>query len=561
MHRRLWLSVAMLAAGTSLLVAASLASASSSTAALKQGGVYKVGIVGPSTDMDPQTAYVTTTWWLEFATAAKLYNYPDKAGPAGGRLVPEVASGYKVSNGGRVYTFTIRKGFRFSDGKPVTAASFKYAINRTANHDLNSPGAQFITDANGTNIIGAKNVNDGKGTNVSGVTAKGNKLVIRLAKPDGTFLSKITMPFFQATSTKVPLSKPIVGIGNIRDVPSAGPYAFSHHEVNKLTELSRNPFWKKGPGRNRPRNLAGVRLEWNTNEQTGYLRVKNNELDEGPLPPANVQEVRSQFGVNKTRYWVKPTACTGYIPMNTARPLFKGNANLRKALNYAINRKDYVAQVGLDGGSPWSHILSPSTPGLLSEKALYPNTTNLVKAKNLAKGHFKSGKINVGYRSSGTVGPDQAQIVKRDLQRLGFKTGDINMKPYPGAQIYDVMGVKGNDLDIGLSMGWCQDYPDPYDFINILLYGPAIQPENNVNYSYFNDKTWNKKMEKASRLVGPKRMRAYGALDRDLMLKAAPMAPERTYDSRYFLSNRVNPKGLVYQTVYQDWSIPALALK
>src|SRR5215204_6471629 len=432
MHRRLVLSVMMLAAGTSLLVAASLASASSSTAALKKGGIYKVGIVGPSTDMDPQTGYVTTTWWLEYATAAKLYNYPDRSRPAGGRLVPEVASGFKVSNGGKVFTFPIRKGFRFSAGKPVAAASFKYAINRTANKSLNSPGAAFITDENGTNIVGAKAVNSGQGTQVSGVTAKGNKLVIRLTKPDGTFMSKITMPFFQATSTKLPLTKPIVNISNIRDVPSAGPYAFSRHEVNKLTELSQNTFWKKGPGRNRPRNLAGVRLEWNTNEQTGFLRVKNNELDEGPLPPANVQEVRSQYGVNKSRYWVKPTACTGYIPMNTARPLFKGNTNLRKALNYAVSRKDYSAQRGLDGGSPWSHILSPSTPGLLSEKSLYPNTPNLVKARNLAKGHYKGGKINVGYRSSGTVGPDQAQIVKRDLQRLGFKANDINMKPYPG---------------------------------------------------------------------------------------------------------------------------------
>ena len=42
-------------------------------------------------------------------------------GRPGQRLVPEVASGYKVSNGGRTYTVTIRKGFRFSDGTPVTA--------------------------------------------------------------------------------------------------------------------------------------------------------------------------------------------------------------------------------------------------------------------------------------------------------------------------------------------------------------------------------------------------------------------------------------------------------
>jgi len=551
----------MLAAGASLLVAASFSSAAGNAPALKKGGIFKVGAVGPSVSVDPQVAYVTTAWWLEYATAAKLYDYPDRSGPAGGKLVPVVASGFKVSNNGKRYTFTIRKGFKFSDGKKVTAAHFRYAIQRTANHDLNSPGANFITDKNGTNIVGAEAAFAGKTNSVSGVRVKGNKLIINLVKADGTFLSKITMPFFQATSLKLPLTNEVIRVDNIRTIPSAGPYAFSRHEVNKITEIRQNPFWKRGPGRDRPRNLSGVRIEWNTNEQTGYLRVKNNELDEGPVPPANVEEVRKQFGKNKTRYWVKPTACTGYLPMNTARPLFKGNANLRKAINYAVNRKDYVEQAGLDGGNPWSHILSPSTPGA-TNKALYPSTSQIAKAKKLAKGHFKSGKITVGYRSSSTAFQNQGQIVRRDLIRMGFKAGNINMKPISGDGIYDVMGVKGNDIDLGLSMGWCQDYPDPYDFINILLYGGFIQPENNVNYSYFDEKKWNKRMAAAAKITNlQKRLKAYGKLDVDLMKKAAPIAPMKTFNNRYFLSNRVNPKSLVYQTIYQDWSIPALALK
>jgi ABC-type transport system substrate-binding protein len=215
----------MLVAGASLLVAASFASAGNNSAGLKKGGIWKTGIVGASTAVDPQIAYVTTAWWLQYATAAKLYNYPDKPGPAGSKLVPEVASKFTVSRNGRVYKFTIRKGFRFSDGKPVTAKNFTYAIDRVANHDLASPGGQFITDKNGTNIIGAAKVNAGQGTRVSGAQAKGNKLIIRLTKADGTFMSKITMPFFQATSTRLPLTKEVVSVsGNA--LPSAGPYYF-----------------------------------------------------------------------------------------------------------------------------------------------------------------------------------------------------------------------------------------------------------------------------------------------------------------------------------------------
>jgi len=557
MNRRLWLSIAMLVMGASLLVASSFASASGFSGALKKGGIWKTGTTGASTQVDPQLAYVTTAWWLEYATAAKLYNYPDKAGPAGSKLVPEVASKFTVSNGGKRYTFFIRKGFQFSDGSKVTANNFKFAINRTANHDLASPGAQFITDPTGTNIVGAKDVNDGHGTNVSGVKVKGNRLIVNLTRGDGTFMAKITMPFFQATSTKLPLDKEVANVSG-NDLPSAGPYYMSRNDVNTLTSLRQNSHYKAGPGRTRPRNLTGLDLQWNLNEQTAFNQVKANQLDEGPLPAAEVQGVAQQYGVNKSRFWTKPVNCTGYLPMNTANTLFKGNTKLRQAVNYAISRQPYVAQAGPYAGQPWTHLFNPGVPGWKSV-SLYPR--NLTKAKQLAAGHMKDGKITVYYRSSGTINPAQAQIVRQDLVNLGFSSGNITMKGFSGANIYDAMGKKGNDADMGVSMGWCSDYPDPYDWINILLYGPSIQDENNVNYSYFNSPKWNKRMENAAKLVGPKRLAVYGQLDLDIMKQAAPVAVERTYNNRYFLSNRVNPKSLVYQGIYQDWSIPRLALK
>jgi len=557
MRRRLWLSVAMLVTGASLLVASSFASAAGNSGALKKGGIWKVGTTGASVQVDPQLAYITTAWWLEYATAAKLYNYPDKSGPAGSKLVPEVASSFKVSNGGKRYTFTIRKGFKFSDGTAVTANSFKYAINRTANKDLASPGAQFITDPTGTNIVGAKAVNDGQGTNVSGAQVKGNRLVVNLTKADGTFMAKITMPFFQATSSKLPLTREVVNVSG-NDLPSAGPYYMSRNAPDQLTQLRQNPNWKPGPGRTRPRNLTGLDLQWNLNEQTAFNQTKANQLDEGPLPAAEVQGVASQYGVNKSRFWTKPVNCTGYLPMNTSRSLFGKNLPLRQAVNYAVSRRPYVAQAGPYAGQPWTHLFNPGVPGW-KNVSIYKQ--NLTKARSLARGHMKDGKITVYFRSSGTTNPAQAQIVKQDLINLGFSNDNITMKGFSGGDIYDAMGKRNTDADMGVSMGWCSDYPDPYDWINILLYGPAIQAENNVNYSYFNNSKWNKRMANAAKLVGPNRLKVYGQMDIDIMNKAAPMAIERTYNNRYFFSNRVNPKGLVYQGIYQDWSIPAMALK
>jgi len=544
----------MLVAGASLLVAASFASAGTSSHKLKQGGIWKYGTEGASVQVDPQLAYITTAWWLEYATAAKLYNYPDKAGAAGTQLKPEVASKFTVSRDGKTYTFTIRKGFRFSDGSPVTAKNFKYAIDRTANKDLASPGAQFITDKNGTNIVGAVAVNNGKGTHVSGAVAKGNKLIVHLTKPDATFMAKITMPFFQATSLKLPLSKEVVTVKGTA-LPSAGPYYYSRNDVNSLTSLRRNTHYK-GP---RPHNLAGLDVLWNQNEATLFNETKANQVDENnTLPPDQVSGLKKSYGINKSRFYVEPQNCTGFLPMNMANNLFKGNTKLRQALNYAIDRAPYVGQAGPLAGAPWTHLLNPNVPGW-QNVSLYKK--DISKAKSLAKGNLRDGKITVYYRSSGSVNPAQAQIVRADLIELGFQPGNITMKGFSGGNIYTAMGVRGNDADLGVSMGWCSDYPDPYDWLNINYYGPSIQADNNVNYSYMNLPAWNTKLAKAAKMVGPNRYKTYGKLDIDIMKQVAPLAVTRTYNTRYFFSSRVNPKSLVFSKTYADFSIGAMALK
>ena len=55
-------------------------------------------------------------------------------------------------------------------------------------------------------------------------------------------------------------------------------------------------------------------------------------------------------------------------------------------------------------------------------------------------------------------------------------------------------------------VGWCQDYSDPYDFINVLLDGGTIQDENNKNVAYFNNPVYDRRMERAAKLVGAARL-------------------------------------------------------
>jgi peptide/nickel transport system substrate-binding protein len=499
-----------------------LTAGTAGAAPAKQGGIFRLGTTGASVQIDPQLAYVTTAWWLEYATAAKLYNYPDRSGQAGGLLRPEVASGFAVSGDGRTYTFTIRKGFRFSDGSLVTAKNFAYAIRRAKDPDLASPAVAFITE-------------------VGSAQAKENKLVIRLKSSDPSLLTKLAMPFFQATSTKLPLKTEVT-----TGYPSAGPYYFAKNVVNDLTSLRRNPYWHGS----RPRHVAGLDVHWNLNEQTAYQETLTNQLDGGPIPAGERNAVVARFGINKTRLWLKPVRCISYITFNDGNGLFAGNAPLRRAVNWALDRTDY-----LGGGpfvAPWTHLLTPLTPGVITAKRLQPYGahSNIAKARRLAAGHFGDGTIRVWYRSTGTVDPRQAEIVRRDLIRMGFDPAKIVMKGFSGAQIYDAMGVKNAAFDLGVAGGWCSDYPNDYSILEQLL-----------TSTNFHDPLIDRELVAAQKLPLNERAKALGKLDLEIMRKVAPIAPMGYYKNAFLFSSRVDPRSLVYSPAYQDFSIPALALK
>jgi peptide/nickel transport system substrate-binding protein len=558
MHRRLWFSVAMLAAGASLLVAASFASASSASPSIHNGGTLKIGGTGNLDSIDPQIAYGTTSWWFEFATRANLYTYPDKAGAAGGKLVPEVAKGFTVSKNGRTYTFHLKKGFKFSDGKPVTAANFAYAIKRSLNKDLASPGGGFVADPSAVNIVGAAKYNAGNASNVSGVKAKGYTLKITEVRADPNLITIMAMPFFQATSLKLPLTQEVINVHNITDLPTAGPYTWSFNDPNHQANIARNPHY----GGKRAHHIAGAEFDMRLNVNTCYNETKANQLDIGCVPPAEIPNVVQQYGLSRTKpvktgqFWVTSATCTFYQGMNMAKPLFSpSHLKARQAVNYAVDRKDYMAQRGLYGGIPWTHILPPGMAGSVRTQP-YPLRRNLSKAKSLGAG--KGQHLIYFYQSAGSVGPKQYQVALRDLTDLGY---NVEGRGFAGFNIYTAAGTKGSPHDIVGQVGWCQDYPDPYDFINVLMDGTKILPENNVNLSYFNVKKWNKAMQHAARLTGKARYRAYGKLDIDITKQAAPWASMGDSTNQFFYSSKVAPKTMSYQTVYQYPSLNVLAFK
>jgi ABC-type transport system substrate-binding protein len=553
MHRRTWLAIAMALLGASLLVAAGFATPAKSSskgpavaksAVAKKGGTLNVNMSESDVDyMDPALAYGTFSWQILYETCAKLVNYPDKPAPAGSRLAPEVSKGFPVvSAGGKTYTFTIKPGFKFNTGKAVTAANFKAAINRDLNPAMQSPAVPFI-DA----ILGAQDVVSKKAKTASGVIAKGNKLIIKLQKADPSLLPKLAMNFFCAIPTNMPINPQ-----GENAFAGAGPYYVQKRIVNRQIVLKRNPNYK-GP---RPHNIDTFIITANTDVDQSLLQVRKGQADYdmAGLPPTAHAQLAKEFGIKKSgagRYFINAGLNVDYVGLNTSRPTFS-NVALRKAANYAIDRPALLRVRGYLAGRRTDQILPPGIAGY-RDANIYPlKGADYAKAKSLAGS--KCGNVTL-YGSTSPTGQALAQVQKYNLTQMGC---NVTIKAFQGFQIYTAAGTKGEPFD-AVFAGWFADYPDPFDFVDILLNGNNIHATNNNNLAYFNNPTYNKKMNAAARLVGPKRYSTYGKLDVDIMKNQAPWAAYDNRNVREFISARTG--GYVYSPAYGTADLGTFFLK
>jgi peptide/nickel transport system substrate-binding protein len=541
MRKRVWLSGAMGAIGAAMLIAAALAGTASSkpsaasSSGQKKGGTMNVNMSATDVDYsDPALAYGTNSWQILDAVCAKLTNYPDRPGAAGTKLVADAAVGFPtVSKDGKTYTFTIRSGWRSNTGEALTAANFAYAFNRDLNPKMQSPAVPFITGANG--IVGAQAVADGKAATASGIVAKGQKLTIKLQKPDGSFLSKLAMDFFCA----IPKSTPINADG-ITTFASFGPYYIASRQVGRQIIVKENPNYR-GP---RPHNVNTFAFTANTNLDQSLLQVKagQSDYDAGGLPPTAHAGLAQQFGINKGRYFVSGGLNIDYAALNTSRPTFS-KVGLRKAVQYAIDRPAMVRQRGYLAGRRDDQILPPGIAGY-KNYTLYPiKGSDYTKAKSLATAAGGCKDVTL-YTGNTAVGQGLGQILRYNLTQIGCS---VNVKLFQGFQIYIAAGTRGEPYDVVLG-GWFADYADPYDFIDILLNGENIHESNNNNLAYLNAPALNKQMKSANALVGDARYNAYQNLDLNIQKNYAPLVTYENRNIREFVSSRTG--GYVFSNAH-----------
>jgi ABC-type transport system substrate-binding protein len=211
-----------------------------------------------------------------------------------------------------------------------------------------------------------------------------------------------------------------------------------------------------------------------------------------------------------------------------------GNVDLKKAVNYAIDREAMLLQRGAYAGVANDQNLPPEFPGFF-DAALYPSRPDIARAQALAG--WRPGdpmRPAVLYTCNTGACIPTAQIVQANLAAIGLA---VDIQAFPRAIQFVKAGTRGEPFDLTLE-GWHIDYYDPHDFM-FLLDGGTIRPANNVNFSYYDDPDFNRRFAEALAQPDQARIDALGALDIHVASTTAPRATYMTDYDRQFFSDRI----------------------
>jgi peptide/nickel transport system substrate-binding protein len=483
----------------------------------RSGGIVRVTLRSADVDaLDPALVYSVASSLLLDTTCALLL----RSTPRG--LQPEVAAALPRASGDRrTFTFRLRSDFRFSDGSRVRADAFARAINRTLARGVKSPWAAYTSA-----IVGAEQVLAGKASTASGAVARGTTLTIRLKRP---------VPDFPAQAASflcaVPPGLPADPEG-IAAFPAAGPYYIAEYRPGESASLRRNPFYRG----KRAHHVDGFTVDLGAGSHEQVLdRIERGEADWGwALTPAYFDPTRrlaAKYGVNRSQFFVHSGYTLRGYNLNTARPLFRNNPKLRRAVNFAIDRPA-LRRAG--GGHLESRLtdqyLPPTFPGFRDAR-IYPLAgPDLRRARTLARGNTRGGKA-VLYTVDAPPLLAFAQRIKQNLSKIGL---EVQIKGIPVQAYFGRLGATGA-YDIGF-MPWVPDYSDPYTVLNVRFDGRF---SGATNWGRFNSAAYNRLLRRAALLQGRARYRTYGALDIRLARDAAPMVAVDVLNDATLVSKRI----------------------
>ena len=402
----------------------------------------------------------------------------------------------------------------------MTAQTFKYAIERSLDPRMKGPA---LLNGYFADVVGAEAYTAGRAPHIAGIVARGDILTIRLASPVPDLVARLALP------CAVPIGTPIDPKG-VRAIPMAGPYYIVSYTPGHGVVLERNPNYA-GP---RPQRLDRIELTLGTARQKTDAQIEAGTVDYAidGVDPADAATLATRYGPGsaaakrgRQQYFVDRLVGLDFLQLNTHRPLFR-DLRLRQAVNHAIDRRA-LARLGSPYGYPLRPIDQYLPPGIFGYRDvhIYPFTPDLAKARRLAGGNPRTA---VFYTCNQSPCDRMAQIVKSNLAAIGI---DVLIKAFPLGALFTRAATKGEPFDLSWNE-WAADYPDPYNFLNLLL-------EHGSFAQTFDDLAFKRKLAAAARLSGPARYLAYGKLDADLARNGAPWIAYGNMLSDDFFSARM----------------------
>jgi oligopeptide transport system substrate-binding protein len=424
---------------------------------VRENGALNLWDTGPLT-LDPAVSSESTSLNYVVQIFSGLVHLGSDAIPA-----PDIAEKWQVSNDGKTYTFYLRRGVKFTDGKEVTAQDFKYSWERACLPETNSQtAATYLGD-----IIGVKDVLEGKTRQISGVQVLDDyTLKVTIDAPKVYFLSKLTYP----VTFVVDKSNIESGKDWWKKPVGTGPFKLTEWKTDDMLVLEPNDSYYGQP--------AKVKVVFHLLAGVPMALYELGEIDVTQVSEYNIDRATDKRGPFYNELAIYPELSFFYLGFNTQKPPFD-DVNVRRAFCYAINKERIINIIFKDTVTPAYGILPPGLPGY--NKDLRGLTYDVDKAKSLIAAS-KYGSISnlppITLTDSG-LGGDLDEYLGAIIQdwkdNLGVQISVRQLEP----EIYNYH-LK-DEVDQMYFFGWIDDYPDPQDFLDILFHTGA---EYNIgNYS------------------------------------------------------------------------------
>ncbi|EEB83047.1 ABC transporter substrate-binding protein [Roseobacter sp. GAI101] len=431
----------------------------------KSGGNITVTYKDDVATLDPAIGYDWQNWSMIKSLYDGLMDYE----PGTTELRPGLAESYEISDDGMVFTFKLREGVKFHNGRVMTADDMKYSLDRVTNPTTQSPGAGFFGS-----IAGYDAISSGEADTLSGVKVLDDQTVeITLSRPDATFLHVMGLNFASVVAKEA-----VEAAGEDFGKTAMGTGAFKLADWTigqKLVFAKNEDYWREGLP-----YLDSVTFEVGQEPIVALLRLQNGEVDvpgDG-IPPAKFQEVMGD-PAQAARVIEGGQLHTGYITLNVKMPPFD-NVDVRKAVNMAIN-KERITQVINGRAVPATQPLPPSMPGYTEGYAGYAYDPDGAKAL-LADAGFADGFETELFVMNTDPNPRIAQAIQQDLSKIGIKA---SIQSLAQASVIAAGGEADQAPMIWSGgMAWIADFPDASNF-----YGPILGCDGAVqggwNWSWY----------------------------------------------------------------------------